>query len=323
MGFFDTLLYPLQWVVAWILALFHELLTAVGMDPAYGLTWVLSIAGLTLVVRGALVPLFVRQIKSQRKMQMIQPELQKLQAKYKGKKDQFSRQAMVEEQQALFKKHGTSPFASCLPLLIQMPIFLSLFRVINNVPRMASGEITPVGGMTVELATQMDSATVFGIPLSSTFLTGDITTKIFTAILIVIMAGTQFWTQRQMMTKNMSEAALDNPFMQQQKMMLYLMPVVFGIGGIYFPLGVLIYWLVSNTWTMVQQMIVIRSMPTPGSQAERDLMERRARKGKSPLPGAKPIELEEKAEDADAKKQGGQRQQPMSAKRQKQKKRKK
>src|SRR5699024_10026971 len=124
-------------------------------------------------------------------------------------------------------------------------------------------------------------------------------------------------------TTRFRSAALDNPFMQQQKMMLYLMPVVFGIGGIYFPLGVLIYWLVSNTWTMVQQMIVIRSMPTPGSQAERDLMERRARKGKSPLPGAKPIELEEKAEDADAKKQGGQRQQPMSAKRQKQKKRKK
>ena len=323
MGFFDTLLYPLQWVVAWILALFHELLTALGMDPAFGLTWVLSIAGLTVVVRGALVPLFVRQIKSQRKMQMIQPELQKLQKKYKGKKDQFSRQAMVEEQQALFKKHGTSPFASCLPLLIQMPIFLSLFRVINNVPRVAAGEIDAVGGMTVELATQMDSASVFGIPLSATFLTGDLSTKLLTAVLIVIMAGTQFWTQRQMMTKNMSEAALDNPFMQQQKMMLYLMPVVFGIGGIYFPLGVLIYWLVSNTWTMVQQMIVIRSMPTPGSQAERDLMERRVRKGKSPLPGAQPIALDEAEDDADAKKQGGQRQQPMSAKRQKRKKRKK
>jgi YidC/Oxa1 family membrane protein insertase len=126
-----------------------------------------------------------------------------------------------------------------------------------------------------------------------------------------------------MMTKNMSEAALDNPFMQQQKMMLYLMPVVFGIGGIYFPLGVLIYWLVSNTWTMVQQMIVIRSMPTPGSQAERDLMERRARKGKSPLPGAQPIALDEDEDDAAAKKQSGQRQQPMSAKRQKLKKRKK
>lgn len=328
MGFFDTLLYPLQWVVAWILALFHELLVLVGLDPASGLTWVLSIAGLTVVVRGALVPLFVRQIKSQRKMQMIQPELQKLQKKYKGKKDQFSRQAMVEEQQALFKKHGTSPFASCLPLLVQMPIFLSLFRVINNVPKVAAGEMDAVGGMTVELAKQMDGASVLSIPLSSSFLTGDLTTKLLTAVLIVIMAGTQFWTQRQMMTKNMSAAAMDNPFMQQQKMMLYLMPVVFGIGGIYFPLGVLIYWLVSNTWTMFQQMIVIRNMPTPGSKAERDLMERRARKGKAPLPGAAPMSTDtaddaaSDAGDGSAKKQSGQRQQPISAKRQKQKKRK-
>src|SRR5699024_6188875 len=316
MGFFDTLLYPLQWVVAWILALFHELLTFLGMEPALGWTWALSIAGLTVVVRGALVPLFVRQIKSQRKMQMIQPELQRLQKKYKGKKDQFSRQAMVEEQQALFKKHGTSPFASCLPLLIQMPIFLSLFRVINNVPQMASGDITPVGGMTRELAQQMDGASVLGIPLSSTFLTGDIGTKVLTAILIVIMAGTQFWTQRQMMTKNMSDAAMDNPFMQQQ-IMLYLMPIVFGIGGIYFPLGVLIYWLVSNTWTMFQQMFIIRSMPAPGSQAERDLMERRARRGKSPLPGAEPIEMkkEAEAEPETPAKTGGQRQQHVNAER--------
>lgn len=324
MGFFDTLLYPLQWVVAWILALFHELLTFLGLNPASGLTWVLSIAGLTLVVRGALVPLFVRQIKSQRKMQMIQPELQRLQKKYKGKKDQFSRQAMVEEQQALFKKHGTSPFASCLPLLVQMPIFLSLFRVINNVPQMATGAIDPVGGMTVELAEQMDQAIVLGIELSSSFLTGDWWVKAVTAVLIVIMAGTQFWTQRQMMTKNMSDAAMDNPFMQQQKMMLYLMPVVFGIGGIYFPLGVLIYWLVSNTWTMFQQMFVIRSMPAPGSQAERDLMERRARKGKSALPGAEPIEMkpEPEAEDTPQGKTSGQRPQPVNAKRKKKKRKK-
>lgn len=324
MGFFDTLLYPLQWVVAWILALFHELLTFLGLDPASGLTWVLSIAGLTLVVRGALVPLFVRQIKSQRKMQMIQPELQRLQKKYKGKKDQFSRQAMVEEQQAMFKKHGTSPFASCLPLLVQMPIFLSLFRVIRNVPDVAAGSIDPVGGMTVELAEQMDQAIVVGIELSSTFLTGDWWVKAVTAVLIVIMAGTQFWTQRQMMTKNMSEAALDNPFMQQQKMMLYLMPVVFGIGGIYFPLGVLIYWLVSNTWTMFQQMFVIRSMPAPGSQAERDLMERRARKGKPSLPGAEPIAMkdEAEAEETSPAKNSGQRQQPVNAKRKKKKRKK-
>ena len=170
----------------------------------------------------------------------------------------------------------------------------------------------------------MDQAIVLGIPLSSSFLTGDWWVKAVTAVLIVIMAGTQFWTQRQMMTKNMSDAAMDNPFMQQQKMMLYLMPVVFGIGGIYFPLGVLIYWLVSNTWTMFQQMFVIRSMPAPGSQAERDLMERRARKGKSPLPGAEPIALkdEAEAEDKPQAKTSGQRPQPVSAKRKKKKRKK-
>ncbi|GAA2094896.1 MULTISPECIES: membrane protein insertase YidC [Brevibacterium] len=327
MGFFDTILYPIQWVVAWILALFHELFTMLGMDAAGGWTWVLSITGLTVVVRAAVIPLFVRQIKSQRKMQMIQPEIQRLQQKYKGKKDQFSRQAMVEEQQALFKKHGTSPFASCLPLLVQMPIFLSLFRVIMHVPQVAAGEMNPVGGMTRDLAVQMDGATVFGIPLSASFLDPgtDVNAwavRILTAVLIVLMAGMQFLTQRHMMTKNMSEAALNNPFMQQQKMMLYLMPVVFGIGGIYFPLGVLIYWVISNGWTMGQQTVIIRNMPTPGSQAERELMERRAKRGKSPLPGSEPIEMKPENASTTGSTSGGQRQQPVSAKRQKQKQKK-
>ncbi|WP_029089736.1 membrane protein insertase YidC [Brevibacterium album] len=330
MGFFDTILYPIQWVVAWILALFHHLFTMLGMSADGGWTWVLSIVGLTVVVRAAVIPLFVRQIKSQRKMQMIQPEIQRLQKKYKGKKDQFSRQAMVEEQQALFKKHGTSPFASCLPLLVQMPIFLSLFRVIMNVPQVAEGHMDAVGGMTRDLAVSMDHAVVLGIPLSASFLdpgegVNVLWVRILTAILIVIMAGMMFLTQRHMMTKNMSEAAMNNPFMQQQKMMLYLMPVVFGIGGVYFPLGVLIYWLISNGWTMGQQTVIIRNMPTPGSQAERELMERRARKGKSPLPGSDPIEMKSQgSEDTSTEggTQGGQRSQPVSAKRQKQKRKK-
>lgn len=318
MGFFDALLLPIRWVVAWILALAHEGFTFFGMAPDSGWTWAASIAVLTIVVRAALIPLFVKQIKSQRKMQLIQPDLQRLQAKYKGKKDQFSRQAMVEEQQALFKKHGTSPFASCLPLLVQIPIFLSLYRVIVNSSAVAKGEAAPIGGMTKELAIQADSANLLGISFSETFLTGDWWVKVVCAILIVIMAGMQFYTQRHMMTKNMSEAAMNNPFMQQQKMLLYVMPVVFGIGGIYFPFAVLIYWVVSNTWTMVQQIIVVRNMPAPGSQAERDLMARRAKKGKSPLPGAEPIEIEEEPQPKNR-----QREQPMSKARQKQKRKKK
>ncbi|GAA1997891.1 membrane protein insertase YidC [Brevibacterium samyangense] len=335
MGFLDTILMPLQWVVAWILAIFHTLFTTIGMDPAGGWTWVASIAGLTVVVRAVLIPLFVYQIKAQRKMQLIQPDIQRLQAKYKGKKDQFSRQAMAEEQMALFKKHGTNPWASCLPLLVQMPIFLSLYRVIFNMQGIALGNIEPIGGLTQALAHQAEEASIFGVAFSSTFLTsGGLTEgwdiKILTAVMIIAMGLMQFFVQKQMMSKNMSEAAMNNPFMQQQKMLLYIMPIVFAVGGVYFPVGVLVYWVVSNAWTFVQQGIVIRNMPAPGSKAEKELMERRARKGKSPLPGAKPLAMDDPESTDGGVPSGstgsagtsGQRQQPVGRARQKKKKKK-
>ena len=310
MDWIDSLLYPLQWVVAWILAIFHDIFTALGLPAANGWTWVLSIAGLTVVIRALLIPLFVYQIRAQRKMQLLQPEIQRLQAKYKGKKDQYSRQAMAEEQMALFRDNKTSPWASCLPLLVQMPIFFSLFRVIHNMQNVAEGKIDAIGGLTQELAQQAEESSVFGVSLSATFMDPGITVKVLTAVLIIIMAATMFITQKQMMAKNMSEAAMANPMMQSQKMLLYIMPVVFGVGGIYFPLGVLFYWLVSNTWTMVQQHMVIRNMPAPGSKAEKEMLERKARKGKT-VPSA----------ESKAPKPTGQRQQPVSKNRKKNKKR--
>ena len=312
MDWFDKLLYPLQWVIGWILAIFHNIFTSLGMPPDNGWTWVASIAGLTIVVRAVLIPLFVYQIKAQRKMQLLQPDIQRLQAKYKGKKDQYSRQAMVEEQQELFRKHKTNPWASCLPLLIQLPIFFSLFRAIHHMPQIARGELPQIGGLSQALAAQAEASSIFDISFSATFMSPGIGVKVLTAVMIVIMAATQFVTQKQMMSKNMSEAAMNNPFMQQQKMLLYVMPVVFAFGGMYFPLGVLIYWLVSNTWTMVQQYFVIRNMPAPGSRAEKELMERRAKRGKSALPGSKEITLEPEPEQP-----RGQRQQPVSKTRQK------
>ena len=318
MDWIGQILLPLEWVVAWILTFFHQVLTSIGMPADGGWTWALSIALLTVVVRAVLIPLFVYQIKAQRKMQLIQPEVQRLQAKYKGKKDQFSRQQMAEEQQALFKKHGANPFASCLPLLVQLPIFFSLFRVIHAVQPIAAGTQNPIGGLTQQLAQQADASTILGVPLSATFQSEGFTVKLVTIVLIVIMGVTQFLTQRQMMTKNMSEAALANPFMQQQKMLLYIMPIAFAFGGFFFPLGVLLYWLVSNTWTMVQQHLVIRTMPAPGSKAEKELIERRAKRGKGPLPGSTPLPMEEE----EKKPSSGQRQQPVSKKRQKNKKKK-
>lgn len=319
MEWMDKLLYPLQWVVAWILAIFHEIFTAIGLPAANGWTWVLSIAGLTLVIRAILIPLFVYQIKSQRKMQLLQPQIQRLQAKYKGKKDQYSRQAMAEEQMSLFRDNKTSPWASCLPLLVQMPIFFSLFRVIHNMPDVASGKIDAIGGFTQTLAQQAEQSSVFGISLSATFMSDGFGVKLLTGVLIVIMASTMFVTQKQMMAKNMSESAMANPMMQSQKMLLYVMPLVFGIGGIYFPLGVLFYWLVSNTWTMCQQAVVIHNMPAPGSKAEKEMLERKARKGKTTqqpeVKGGTDTAVEQ------APNHSRQRQQPVSKNRKKNKKR--
>ncbi len=125
--FFSTIMAPIEWLVAWIMYGFHQALTALGMDPAGGWTWALSIVGLVVVMRAAMIPLFVKQIMASRKMQMIQPELQKIQKKYKGKSDPESRQAMTQETMELYKKEGTNPFSSCLPILVQSPFFFGLF----------------------------------------------------------------------------------------------------------------------------------------------------------------------------------------------------
>ncbi len=118
-------LWPIKWLIELLLVAFHWFWTAVGLNPDAGITWILSILGLVIVVRSALIPVFVRQIKSQRRMMMIAPQIKKIQDKYKGKKDQYSREAMSRETMALYKNNNANPLSSCLPLLIQMPVFLS------------------------------------------------------------------------------------------------------------------------------------------------------------------------------------------------------
>src|SRR5665647_3088085 len=134
----DTILHPIMVVVAWIMVQFHWLFSLV-LDPKSGLSWALSIVGLVIIMRVVLIPLFVKQIKAARGMQMLSPELQALQKKYKGRSDPASREAMTRETMALYKKHGTTPFASCLPMLAQSPIFFALFRVLINIPKVGDG----------------------------------------------------------------------------------------------------------------------------------------------------------------------------------------
>lgn len=325
MNLFELILFPFRWVVSAVLWVFHELLTAVGMDPSAGITWVLCIVGLTLVMRTLTIPLFLKQIKSMRGMQELQPEMAKLQAKYKGKKDQLSRQAMAQEQMELYKRHGSNPFSACLPILVQMPIFFGLFQVLNGVPAAArAGESLHV--LNPATVQSFSEAFFFGAPLFSTLLNpGDgnnVATIVLAIVMIIAMSASQFFTQKQLTAKNMSETAKASPMYRQQQMMLYLFPLVFAIGGINFPIGVLIYWTVSNIWSMGQQWWVIRNNPTPGSQAEQELNERRAAKGLPPV-GKTQEEHEAEIEEQRARAAAGQRQQPVGKKRQRQQAKKK
>jgi YidC/Oxa1 family membrane protein insertase len=248
---------PLYYLTSIVLVGFHFVFGKIFGDNS-GAAWVLSIIGLTLCTRAALIPLFVKQIKSSRNMQLLQPRIKELREKYGHDRERFA-----QEQMKLFKETGTNPLASCLPLILQMPIFIALFRLIDHG---ANGEAK--GVMTPAQAHSLSQATIFGAHIADTFRGTDVTSvRILAACLVVAMTATTFLTQRQLMTKNMPADAMTGQYAQQQKMLLYILPLVFAIGGIAFPIGVLFYWTTSNLWTMGQQFYVIRNNPAPGTPA--------------------------------------------------------
>ena len=308
------LLWPIKWLIELILVNFHTFFSSIGLSFNSGGAWVLAIVGLVLVVRAALIPVFVRQIKSQRNMMLVQPQLAKLQKKYKGKTDRESRERFAKEQMALYKETGSNPLSSCLPLILQMPIFISLFYVLNGAQRNEAG----VGVLTESLAQSFSQAKLFGATLSDTFFgSDDINVKVIAAIMIVLMSSSQFITQKQIMAKNQNPETQNSQFMRTQKIMLYTLPAVFLFSGLTFPLGVMTYWLVSNFWTMGQQFIVIRNMPTPGSPAHKARQERLERRGKLPKLETTPA-IEEETPEPEVR----QRNQPVSKNRSKKKKKK-
>ena len=317
---FDAMLHPFAWAISYVWVWIHDLLVLLGMSSGSGLAWVLSIVLLTILVRIAIIPLFLKQIRSSRAMQAIQPEMRKIQEKYKGKKDQLSRQAMAQEQMEMYRKHGTNPFASCLPILAQMPIFFGLYQVLMGVPTAAQSNES-VLMLPADLVHQFNDSQIFGAQLFATMLhpgAGDTTATVVQAvIMIVLMSATQFYIQKQLSVKNMSEAALNSPMFRQQQMIMYIFPIIFAVSGINFPLGVMYYWTVSNLWSLGQQWWVIRNNPTPGSQAERELNARRAAKGLPPV-GKTREQHEKDLQEARERAAAGQRQQPVGKKRQKQ-----
>jgi len=262
-------MFILDWLriaVSWVLVQFHALLSNF-MDPANGWTWALSIVGLVIVIRIILIPLFVKQIKAQRNLQIIQPQMKEIQKKYAGDRERQSQEMMK-----LYRETGTNPLASCLPILLQAPIFFALFSVLQGIAmRVPEGVFNwPQYAPLMPVARE---ASIFGVPLYATFLGADevavdgfspMSTRILAFVLIILMSGTTFITQYQLIVKN---TAPGNPMVKQQKILLYVFPIVFAVGGINFPIGVLIYWFTTNIWTMGQQFYVIRNSPQPGTPA--------------------------------------------------------
>ena len=268
-----SILNPLYTAVSWVIITFHDLLSFTNNED---LQWSIGIIALVILIRIILIPLFVKQIKSQRALTALQPHMKAIQKKHKD-----DRQKQSEEMMKLYKEHKTNPFASCFPILAQAPIFFALFTVLNGI-----SQNKPHGLLKGEYLISAQQASFFGAPLSGTFLgSSDGITKIISIVLIIFMSATTFTTQRQLMVKGMPKMdSSNNMMLQQQKIMLYLFPVIFAVTGVNFPVGVLIYWSTTNLWTWGQQYYVIKRNPTPGSPAYEELQRKKIEKGVIPNP---------------------------------------
>jgi len=292
----DWLYTAISLVMKW----WHALWNWVFGDPAVesglgGLAWALSIVFLVVTIRLILFPLFVKQVKSQRAMQELQPEIAKLRKQYGS-----DRQGMSQAMMALQKERGVNPLAGCLPILPQIPVFLSLFHVLRRLAPGAEG----LYGWSDELTDEAARAKLFGAPISASFnMTGAkeqailaipgvtyTNIRIVAGVLIVIMCFTTFFTQKQIMKRS---GPVEGQAAMVQKTLLYVMPAGLFVSGFLFPIGVLLYWFTNNLWTLGQQFFILRKMPPPGSDAAKAkaAAEKPAVDPKTlaPKPGAKPV----------------------------------
>jgi YidC/Oxa1 family membrane protein insertase len=243
-------------------------------------SWVLGIIFLVLTVRAILFPIFVKQIKSQRAMQALQPKVKALQEKHKG-----DRETMQKELMELYRAEKANPLMGCLPMFLQIPVFLGLFHVLRHVqPSITSEKSRTLYGWTLAQFDSASKAKLFGAPIASSFKStakdlallgaSGTTVKIVAAILIATMIATTFLTSRQMILK--TGWAEDPQQRMVQRLMLYGVPFSLLISGAIFPIGVVIYWVTQNVFSLGQQMWVLRKYPPPNTN------------GTAAKPGVKP-----------------------------------
>ena len=260
----------LDWIyyaISWILLRWQSLWSSLGMDGKFlgtNWSWVLAIIFLVVTVRVILFPVFVKQIKSQRAMQALQPKVKALQEKHKG-----DRETLQKEMMELYKTEKANPLMGCLPMFLQIPVFLGLFHTLRRLN--PANTQTTLYGWTTEQFNDATHASLFNAPLASKFGStpqellalgaNSVTVKVVAGILVLVMMATTYATSRQMILK--TGWAEDPQQKMIQRLMLYGIPLSLLVSGSLFPIGVIIYWVTNNGFTLAQQQWVLRKFPPP------------------------------------------------------------
>jgi YidC/Oxa1 family membrane protein insertase len=271
----NTILGPINNAVAWIITrLFNLFSPAFGV--ASGVTWVLTIVVLVVLMRLILVPLFIKQMHTQRAMTALTPKIQELRKKYKG-----DRETLNQETMKLYQEAGVNPLMGCLPVVLQLPIFFALFNVLRYIaewsPKTNPG--TPSYGLTEKLIVSAQHAKIFGATIADKVLfTGTSSSggvdvplhaKIVICIVVLISMTTTYLTVRQSMKRGMMPTNQAGPMGQSQKLMAYIMPL-FALTGLYWQFGLVLYWVTTNLWTLGQQYVLLRKYPVGAAAAAAD-----------------------------------------------------
>jgi YidC/Oxa1 family membrane protein insertase len=258
-----SFLNPLYAAVAWVMAQIHAGLSLI-LPSTSGQAWFLTIVLLVVAMRLLLVPLFVKQMHSMRKMSALNPQLQELRKKYKGDK-----QTLNEETMRLYRENGVNPLGGCLPLLAQMPMFFALFNVLRGIADWKGGP-TPYG-LSESVVKSAQNANILGAHISDKVLfTGTmhvpLEAKIVILCAVAISVVTTFLTVRQSTKRGMTpQMTPDNPMAASQKYMAYIVPF-FALSGLYWAFGLVLYWVTTNVWTLGQQYVLFKRYPTvPGA----------------------------------------------------------
>jgi YidC/Oxa1 family membrane protein insertase len=252
---------PIYDFVAWVLKHIYGFLSPM-LGATSGWTWALSIVILVALMRLIMVPLFVKQMHTTRAMSALAPQMTELRKKYKNDK-----QTLQQETMKLYQQAGVNPLMGCLPVVLQLPLFFALFSVLKAIAEWKPGQ-APKYGLTYQMVYSAQHAKILGATVSDKFLfTGTLQVPLHAKLVILaavlVSMTTTYLTVRQSMKRGMMPAATpDNPMGQSQKYMAYIMPV-FALSGLYWPFGLVLYWVTTNLWTLAQQYIMFRVYPQP------------------------------------------------------------